>query len=61
MRNATEDRVAELESISMFGETRYSFVITGWVPTRDMDELRDAIASRWPESVVVEQCEISPH
>lgn len=60
LRNACADRIAQLDIIAMFGETKYTFVITGWVPTADVDELREVVAKHWAQSVVVEECEIAP-
>ncbi len=60
LRNACSDRIAQLDIIAMFGETKYTFVITGWVPTADVDELREVVARGWAQSVVVEECEIAP-
>lgn len=49
---AREDR---LEVLDLFGETDRAFVVTGWVPGRELDELRTTLEEVLEGAVAVEQ------
>ncbi|MCL2882150.1 MAG: hypothetical protein FWF45_04585 [Coriobacteriia bacterium] len=60
IKDAIDDRIEEFEVLVQFGETAYTFVIEGYVPQRDYDELVQAIPAVG-ENVVLEQQPIEPH
>lgn len=59
MRNAITDRIAQLDMIESFGETRYTFVISGFLPEEDLSEFRRVLDERWGDDVVIEECTIT--
>ena len=58
-RDVLVDRIAEIEAIPKFGRTEYAFVITGWIPVSDLQELRKRVTERWGEDVIITQTEIA--
>jgi V/A-type H+-transporting ATPase subunit I len=58
IRDVLIDRCTQLDVIPKFGRTAYAFVITGWMPIDDVPMLKEAIAQRWKEDVIVEQTEV---
>lgn len=61
IRDVLADRIDEIGAIPMFGQTEYAFVVTGWVPVKDMAELRKTVGADFGEDIVVEQLEIDEH
>lgn len=53
------DRIAELEMLSKFVETRYTFIMEGYLPARDLDKLQKLLAKRCPDTAL-ESVEIPP-
>lgn len=60
MRNAIADRISQLDVIESFGETRYTFVISGFLPEDDLPELRAVLEERWGKDVILEECMVQP-
>jgi V/A-type H+-transporting ATPase subunit I len=58
VRDVLIDRTEEIEAVHKFGRTAYAFVITGWMPVKDVPDLRKEIVSRWGEDIVFTQTEI---
>jgi V/A-type H+-transporting ATPase subunit I len=59
IRDVLIDRTQEIDAVHMFGRTNYAFVITGWMPVKDLPRLRNEMASRWGEDIVITQMEIA--
>ncbi len=57
-RDVLIDRIAEIEEIPKFGRTQYAFVISGWIPVPDLQELRNRVSDRWADDVIIDQTEI---
>lgn len=55
-----ENRIAQLEAIDQFGETRYSFVVVGYLAQDSVDELREYFKEKLPCKVSIESHEIQP-
>ena len=51
---ALENRLAQVEASERFGYTRYAFVVTGWVPTDEYDELQTTLSREYPDIVINE-------
>ncbi|MCL4554921.1 MAG: hypothetical protein M1565_07325 [Actinobacteria bacterium] len=58
IRDVLIDKIDEVGVIPKFGCTEYTFVISGWVPVADFEELRRTIVSRWGLEVIVSTTEI---
>jgi len=52
-------RLAQLEIISQLSETRYTFVLTGWVPERALSRVNAALQERVGDTVVVEKLQLT--
>jgi V/A-type H+/Na+-transporting ATPase subunit I len=61
IRDVLADKIEEISAIPMFGQTDYVFVITGWVPVKDMAKMRDQLKREFGLQVMVEQLEIDDH
>jgi V/A-type H+/Na+-transporting ATPase subunit I len=53
LKEVLEDRNEELNVFSKFGETDYTFVITGWVPKKQLKKTRDALKEAFEGKVIV--------
>jgi V/A-type H+-transporting ATPase subunit I len=53
LKEVLEDRNEELSVFSKFGETDYTFVITGWVPKKQLKKTRDALKEAFQGKVIV--------
>ncbi len=53
LKEVLEDRNEELSVFSKFGETDYTFVITGWVPKKQLKKTRDALKEAFEGKVIV--------
>jgi V/A-type H+-transporting ATPase subunit I len=53
LKEVLEDRNEELSVFSKFGETDYTFVITGWVPKKQLKKTRDALKEAFKGRVIV--------
>ncbi len=61
IRDVLTDKIAEISAIPKFGQTEYAFVITGWLPTSDVKDLRRHVVERFGMDVIVNQLEIDEH
>lgn len=59
--NGLANRVEQYEAILNFGETEYTFLVAGYIPTEDLPELRALVAGRWDDSVTIDDIPIDPH
>ncbi|MDR7408509.1 MAG: V-type ATPase 116kDa subunit family protein [Armatimonadota bacterium] len=55
------DELAKLEVLPTFAQSRYAFVVHGWVPTREIPRLRAALRQRFGDHVVVVDSPVDPH
>jgi V/A-type H+-transporting ATPase subunit I len=53
LKEVLEDRNEELSVFSKFGETDFTFVITGWVPKKQLKKTRDALKEAFKGRVIV--------
>lgn len=58
IRDVLLDHSEELKRINQFGETDYTFVVRGWIPSKEMDELEQLLLSRFGGEVMIENLEI---
>ena len=58
-KDAIDDRIEELDVLVQFGETTYTFLIEGYVPRRDFEDLKKAIPTA-NGTVVVEGRAVEP-
>lgn len=61
LKMAGQDQIDELKVSSQFAQTEYTFVISGWLPTKYLDRTRRALRDRFGERVIIEVLELSPH
>lgn len=59
-RDALADRVEACQILENFGETDNSFVIVGWIPTEDLDHVRDVLRREVGDTVTLHEVEITP-
>lgn len=59
--NELTSRIQQLDAVAQFGETEYTFIIAGYVPTKSLETLRALIAKSWDDTVVVDDITIDPH
>ena len=59
VRDVLIDKNEAIQTIPKFGRTEYAFVITGWMPADDSNDLRKALKEKWNEDVIIEQVEIA--
>jgi V/A-type H+-transporting ATPase subunit I len=57
-RDSLRDWLDEIDILARFGETDQTFVLVGWVPQRDVLEVRKALASEFEAGIIVQT--ISP-
>ncbi len=57
-RDVLMDRLEEIRSIPQFGRTDYAFMIDGWVPVADMEDLTGMLREKFGNEIVVSQLEI---
>jgi V/A-type H+-transporting ATPase subunit I len=55
------DELAKLQVLPSFAQSRYTFIVHGWVPTRDVPRLRGALRQRFGDEVVVYDTPVDPH
>jgi V/A-type H+-transporting ATPase subunit I len=55
LRRAANDRLASIQAAQLTAVTTYAFDIEGWVPTRDVNSLRQQLAERFTGAVLVEE------
>ncbi len=55
MRALTHDRLSELQATGLSAVTAHAFVLEGWLPTRDLRDLRRAVDSAFGDRVIVEE------
>lgn len=60
MRDVLVDRMDEITAIADFGQTEYAFVITGWIPEEDFEELAKRLETRFKGEVFAEKHAIKP-
>jgi V/A-type H+-transporting ATPase subunit I len=58
IRDVLGDKLAEVDAIPKFGQTDYTFVITGWIPVDDLDDFKGRIQARFGDRIIVDQKEI---
>lgn len=58
VRDVLTDKIDEIAAIPKFGQTEYAFVITGWCPVDDMQDLRASLTASFGQDVIVNQTEI---
>ncbi len=55
------DELAKLEVLPSFAQSRYTFIVHGWVPTREVPRLRATLRQRFGDQVVVVDSPADPH
>jgi V/A-type H+/Na+-transporting ATPase subunit I len=53
LKEVLEDRNEELSVFSKFGETDFTFVVTGWVPKKQLKKTRDGLKEAFKGRVIV--------
>lgn len=59
VHDVLRDRLEELKILPKFGETDYTFVITGWSPKEDLPRTREALDSEFMGNVLVNEVDVS--
>ncbi len=59
LKKAVEDAIEEIEVLHYFGETRFLFIIEGWVPRDRVGYLRREFEKEFAEDVIVEELELT--
>ncbi len=61
IRAVLADRLARLQVVPQLAQSRYTFVIHGWTPTRTVAAIRRTLAGRFGKEVVVHDTPADPH
>jgi V/A-type H+-transporting ATPase subunit I len=60
LRTVLEDRKEEIQAYSKFGETDYTLVIKGWIPKKQMKQVRKALSETFHGRVVMAEIPLTP-
>lgn len=58
---AVQDRIEELKESHKFAQTDFTFVVSGWLPTRDLTRTRKLLSDQFGDRVIIEALELSAH
>lgn len=61
IRDVLKDRIEQLKILPQLGETDYSFFITGWVPSDEVQRTREALDAEFMGNVVTNELVITHH
>ncbi len=61
LRTEISDRLAFFGEIPKFAETKFTFVMTAWLPKRDLQEFKEMIHQAYQSLVVIEELHIDHH
>ncbi len=61
VRDILKDRTEEINMIPQFGTTGYTFVITGWMPEKEIDRSKKALLAEFFGKIALIQLEVSHH
>lgn len=56
-----QDELGKLQVLPSFAQSRYTFIVHGWVPTREVARLRAVLRQRFKDQVVVYDSPVDPH
>jgi V/A-type H+-transporting ATPase subunit I len=57
-RMVCEDLLDELDAFGKLGETEYTFILMGWVPTEALDALRQMLESQYKDEVMAQVLDV---
>ncbi len=55
------DRLARMKVVPELAQSRYTFILHGWAPARDVGEVRRVLRARFSSDVVVHDEPVNPH
>jgi len=55
------DKIEEIRLIPKFGETAYAFVITGWMPKKDINWCQQTLEEQFKGRVYLHEIKLTPH
>ena len=58
---AVQDRIEELKESHKFAQTDFTFVVTGWLPNRDLPPTQKLLSDQFGDRVIIEVLELSAH
>lgn len=61
LRDALVDRLQELIVMESFGETGYTFIISGWVPTKRLKKLSQSLQKQFQGEVTLVELPVTEH
>lgn len=56
-----KDELAKLQVLPALAQSRYTFIVHGWVPTREVPRLRTSLRRQFGSEVVVYDTPVDPH
>ncbi len=56
-----QDELSKLQVLPSFAQSRYTFIVHGWVPTREVPRLRATLRQHFKDQVVVVDSAVDPH
>ena len=59
IRSELANRIEEFRAMPNFGETEFTFVLTGWIPKKDINELNNSIKDKFEDLVTVMEMKLS--
>ncbi|MDD1719837.1 MAG: V-type ATP synthase subunit I [Methanoregulaceae archaeon] len=60
LKRVLEDRNEEAGVFTKFGQTEYTFVILGWIPSKYLKRTKEALKNTFGNRVIVHELEVSP-
>ncbi len=57
--NAIANRIEQIESMTSFAQTDYTFVLHAWLPQKELGALNKAIDEKWEQKIVTRQLELN--
>ncbi|MGH7753570.1 MAG: V-type ATPase 116kDa subunit family protein, partial [Gemmatimonadales bacterium] len=61
IRAVVADRLARLQVVPQLAQSRYTFIVNGWAPTRTVEGIRRTMTRRFGKEVVVYHTPADPH
>lgn len=59
--DVVQDKVETIKAIPKFGETAYAFVISGWIPKREIEKTQKVLNEIFAGKVILHETKITPH
>jgi len=59
LKDEMDSRIIYYDAVPKFGETKFTFVMVGYIPTEDVKELHDELKGAYGDSILIDDVEVS--